>query len=46
MSEGVYGQVIPANVSSDDVDIWYKYSETRNASSSAEYDFKKLDSNI
>lgn len=46
MSEGVYGQVIPANVSSDDVDIWYKYSETRSASSSAEYDFKKLDSNI
>lgn len=46
MSEGVYGQVVPANVKASDVDIWYCYHETRNSEDSADVVYRKLDSEI
>lgn len=46
MSNGVFGTVRPANVSANDVEIWYAYHETRNYDAIASSKFQKLDSNI
>lgn len=46
MSEGIYGQVIPALVTSKDIDIWYCYHETRNSEDTSDAKFHKLDSDI
>lgn len=46
MSEGIYGQVIPAMVTAKDVDIWYCYHKTRTAEDSEGVEYKKLDSEL
>ena len=46
MANGVYGQVIPATITSSDVEIWYSYSPTRGVSSAVDTTFKQLDSSI
>jgi len=46
MANGVYGQVIPAKITSSDVEIWYSYSPTRGVSSAVDTTFKQLDSSI
>lgn len=46
MSSGVYGTTIPARVTSDDVEIFYAYHETRNSDSVEEAVFTKLPSSI
>lgn len=46
MANGLYGQTIPANVTSDDIEIWYSFSENRNSSNAGNATFKKLESNI
>ena len=46
MSQGVYGTTIPTRVTSDDVDIYYAYHETRNSDSVENAVFTKLPSSI
>ena len=46
MSQGVYGTTIPSRITSDDVDIYYAYHETRNSDSVEEAVFTKLPSSI
>lgn len=47
MSSGVYGTVVPANITKDDVSIFYNYRPTRNNDSVEGATFKELDrSNI
>ena len=46
MANGLYGQTIPANITSRDVEIWYTYSENHNTVSSESGIWKQLDSNI
>ena len=46
MSSGVYGTTIPARVTSDDVEIFYAYHETRNSDSVEDAVFTKLPSSI
>lgn len=46
MSQGVYGTTIPTRVTSDDVDIYYAYHETRNSDSVESAVFTKLPSSI
>lgn len=45
-SSGVYGTSVPSVVTSDDVDIFYAYHETRNSDSVANATFTKLSSSI
>lgn len=44
MSNGVYGSMRPALVTSNDVEIWYSYRETRNSDISNNPTFEMLDS--
>ena len=46
MANGVYGTTIPSRVTSDDVDIFYAYHETRNSDSVEDAVFTKLPSSI
>lgn len=46
MPNGVYGTIIPARVTSSDVDIFYAYHETRNSDSVENAVFTKLPSSI
>jgi len=46
MSSGVYGTTIPARITSDDIDIFYAYHETRNSDSIENSVFTKLPSSI
>ena len=46
MSAGVYGQTIPSKITSDDVDIFYAYHETRNSDSVENAVYTKLPSSI
>ncbi len=46
MPQGVYGTTIPSRVTSDDVDIFYAYHETRNSDSVEHAVFTKLPSSI
>lgn len=46
MSSGVYGTTIPARITSDDIDIFYAYHETRNSDSVENSVFTKLPSSI
>ena len=46
MSQGVYGTTIPSRITSNDVDIFYAYHETRNSDSVEESVFTKLPSSI
>lgn len=46
MSAGVYGTTIPSRVTSNDVDIFYAYHETRNSDSVEDAVFTKLPSSI
>lgn len=46
MSAGVYGTTIPSRITSNDVDIFYAYHETRNSDSVEEAVFTKLPSSI
>ena len=45
-SNGTYGTRIAANVSAEDVEIFYSYSPTRNSDNVNRVDFKKLDSSL
>jgi len=46
MSSGVYGTTIPSRITSNDVDIFYAYHETRNSDSVENSLFTKLPSSI
>lgn len=46
MPQGVYGTTVPSRVTSNDVDIFYAYHETRNSDSVEDAVFKKLPSSI
>lgn len=46
MSAGVYGTTIPSRITSNDVDIFYAYHETRNSDSVENAVFTKLPSSI
>jgi hypothetical protein len=46
MSQGVYGTTIPTRITSDDVDIFFAYHETRNSDSVDSAVFTKLPSSI
>ena len=46
MAAGVYGTTIPSRVTSNDVDIFYAYHETRNSDSAEDAVFKKLPPSI
>ena len=46
MAQGVYGTVLPSRITSNDVDIFYAYHETRNSDSVEESVFTKLPSSI
>jgi len=46
MSQGVYGTTIPSRITSNDVDIFYAYHETRNSDSVESSVFTKLPSSI
>lgn len=46
MSSGVYGTTIPSRVTSNDVDIFYAYHETRNSDSVEDAVFTRLPSSI
>ena len=46
MSTGVYGTTVPSRITSDDVDIFYAYHETRNSDSVEDAVFTKLPSSI
>ena len=46
MSAGVYGTTIPSRITSDDVEIFYAYHETRNSDSVENSTFTKLPSSI
>lgn len=43
MANGIYGTKRPANITADDVDIFYFYQPSRDADSPNFYNFKKLD---
>ena len=43
---GVYGTTVPARITSNDVDIFYAYHETRNSDSVENAVFTKLPSSI
>lgn len=43
MSNGVYGTVVPANITKDDVTIFYNYRESRNNDTVNGASFKELD---
>lgn len=46
MANGLYGQIIPAAITQDDIEIWYSYSPTRGVSSAVDTTFQKLDNTI
>ena len=46
MANGVYGQTIPSQITSSDVDIFYSYSESRSSDSAELTVFKKLPSTL
>ena len=46
MAQGVYGTTIPSRITSNDVDIFYAYHETRNSDSVEHSVFTKLPSSI
>lgn len=46
MSAGVYGTTVPTRVTSNDVDIYYSYHETRNSDSVEDAVYTKLPSSI
>lgn len=46
MANGVYGTTIPSRITSDDVEIFYAYHETRNSDSVEDAVFTKLPSSI
>ena len=46
MSAGVYGTTIPSRITSDDVEIFYAYHETRNSDSVENSTYNKLPSSI
>lgn len=46
MANGVYGQTIPSQITSSDVDIFYSYSESRSSDSTELTVFKKLPSTL
>lgn len=46
MSNGVYGLTVPANITADDIDIFYSYSPSRNSDDMVNSEFEKLDSNL
>lgn len=46
MSSGVYGTTIPSRITSNDVDIFFSYHETRNSDSVEDAVFTKLPSSI
>ena len=46
MANGVYGQTIPSQITSSDVDIFYSYSESRSSDSTELTVFKRLPSTL
>ena len=44
MSNGVYGTVVPANITSEDVQIFYNYRQSRNNDTVNGASFKELES--
>ena len=46
MANGVYGQTIPSQITSSDVDIFYSYSESRSSDSAELTVFKRLPSTL